>query len=207
MLKHSPVHPHAAKAVITNKIRGLCAEFPECWHLVWQAEDRCRRDELERIRRQLTRARIAGTIPMNIEFDPQPPWIGAFTFAARDGEYWAKHVVRPAQTFLARGGAGKSMSKEAAEGVLMDKDTQKRLQPAAGEGKSRNARKRRAERMKHEEPSKWSSKGGSSWTGGGTTSWSSPSWSTMPAPKGNGAKGSFRAPKEVWQHVHHDKRR
>ena len=207
MLKHNPVHPHPARAVVTiaaleeyaDKIYELCNEFPECWHLVWQAEDRCRRDEFERIRRHLTRARISGTLPMNIEFDPAQPWVGVFTFASRDGEYWAKHVIRPAQTFLARGGGGKPMSREAAEGVLMDKDTQKLTQGSPpGEGKSRNARKRRAEKeKKYDEPSKWASKG--AWSSGSSPSWGTSSWTSKPGAKGGNNKGGNGHPKKYGQ--------
>ena len=183
----------------------MCNEFPECWHLVWQAEDRCRRDEMERIRRQLTRARLAGTLPMDIAFDPDQPWIGVFTYAARDGEYWAKHVVRPAQSFLARGGAGKSMTREAAEGVLMDKDTYKMTQPsspAPGEGRSRNARKRRAEKQRHEETNKWSGYGGKSGWGNGSSS----TWSSRPASKGGGPKANNNVHPRKFGH-HHPRRR
>ena len=49
---------------------------------------------------------------MNITFDPAQPWVGVMTFAARDHEYWAKNVVRPAQTFIARGGSGRRMTKD-----------------------------------------------------------------------------------------------
>lgn len=192
MLRHAPVPPHGPKPVVTiacleeyaDKISELCAEFPECWHLVWQAEDRCRRDELERIRRSLVRARIEGNLPMNIRFDPDQPWVGVFTYAARDGEYWAKHVTRPAQTFLARGGSGRKMTREAAESVMLDKDMVKitsgggaGVQGEPGQGQSRNARKRRAEKQRQDEARKWSStasKGG--WEN------SASSW----APKGSG---------------------
>lgn len=168
MLKHPAVAPAVPKPVVTiaaleeyaDKIYELVSEFPECYYLVWQADDRCRRDEFERIRRSLTRARLNGTLPMNVQFDPDQPWVGVFTYAARDGEYWARHVVRPAQTFLARGGGGKPMSKEHAEGAWHDKDWQ---HPGPGQGLSRNARKRRAEKQRKEEEVK---KRQQDWSGG-----------------------------------------
>ena len=41
--------------------------------------------------------------PLNLEFLPVQPWIGVFTAAARDSEYWQKEVRRPAIEFIARG--------------------------------------------------------------------------------------------------------
>ena len=165
MLSHAPNSAGDVKPVITiaaleeyaDKIYELCTEFPECYHLIWQAEDKCRRDEFGRIRRMLTRGRLEGSLPMTIRFDPQQPWVGVMTYAARDGEYWAKHVVRPAQTFLARGGAGRKMTQEAAESVLVDGEVLKNAkgEPSPpGQGASRNARKSRVERLKRDEPGK-----------------------------------------------------
>ncbi|CAJ1365705.1 unnamed protein product [Effrenium voratum] len=154
MLKHKPAGTDLPLPVVniaaleeySDKIAELQAEFPECWHLVWQAEDKCRRDDFERIRRSLTRARVEGRLPMNLTFKPEQPWVGVFTYAARDGEYWAKNVIRPAQTFLARGGAGRKMPKEVAEAVSVDKEVLRNAQAEPGQGKSRNARKRRLEK-------------------------------------------------------------
>jgi hypothetical protein len=39
------------------------------------AEDRCRAERLERARRQLNRALIEGRLPMNLDFNPQQPYI------------------------------------------------------------------------------------------------------------------------------------
>ena len=63
-----------------------------------------RGEQFERIHRQLTRARLEGRLPMNQVFETDQPWIGVFTLAARDHDYWSKFVTRPAQTFVARGG-------------------------------------------------------------------------------------------------------
>lgn len=52
---------------------------------------------------------------MNLDFDQARPWVGVFQYAARCQEYWDRVVIRPAQTFLARGGASKSMTKKDAE--------------------------------------------------------------------------------------------
>ena len=82
--------------------------------MIVQAEDRCRAEAFERTRRMLTKAVAAGRLPMGLEFDPNAPWTGVFIYAARDTEFWNKHVVRPsaphrpqrvAHSYIARGGA------------------------------------------------------------------------------------------------------
>lgn len=50
------------KAVVTV----AAWEFPECWRLVTQAEDRMRAEQFERICRQLIRARVEGRLPMSL---------------------------------------------------------------------------------------------------------------------------------------------
>jgi len=81
---------------------------------------------------------------MTIRFDPQQPmaaigWSHDIQYAARNGEYGGKHVVRPAQTFLARGGAGRKMTQEAVESLLVDgevlKNTKGEPSPPGVQGK------------------------------------------------------------------------
>ena len=125
MLKHpanattrtpaTPIVTVAALEEYYNRIVELNNEFPEAWHLILQAEDQCRGEQFERFQRELVRAKNEGRLPMNLDFDQNRPWVGVFQFAARCQEYWDRVVIRPAQTFLARGGASKNMSKKDAE--------------------------------------------------------------------------------------------
>lgn len=80
-----------------TKISDLNAEFPEAWHLLLQAEDRCRGEQLERFRRELARAKLEGRLPINLHFDDGTPWVGVFCYAARNQEYWDRAVVRPGE--------------------------------------------------------------------------------------------------------------
>lgn len=179
MLCHEPTAPGGPKLpVVTvacleeyyDKVKELADEFPEAWHLVMIAEDRCRGEYFERLRRTLCRARLEGRLPMGLDFQETRPWIGVFTQAARDAEYWQKHVIRPAQSFLARGGAGKSMPKDVANDVNMTSGAQAATSHAApGEGLSRNARKRRAAKEKlaaeKAKNDKWQSEAKPGWNG------------------------------------------
>lgn len=163
MLRY-PVPPNGTEApkVVTSacleeyfeKVSKLHGEFPETWHLLLQAEDRCRAEMFERYRRQLTKAALEGKLPMGLSFDARTPWIGVFTHAARDASFWDEHVVRPSQNFIARG--GKHMSSDRASRTNLPEAAQDILEtnaaaigretpapPLPGMGSSRHAKKRR----------------------------------------------------------------
>ena len=163
MLRY-PVPPNGTEApkVVTSacleeyfeKVSKLHGEFPETWHLLLQAEDRCRAEMFERYRRQLTKAALEGKLPMGLSFDARTPWIVVFTHAARDASLWDEHVVRPSQNFIARG--GKHMSSDRASRTNLPEAAQDILEtnaaaigretpapPLPGMGSSRHAKKRR----------------------------------------------------------------
>ena len=131
MLKYPSTLTNPAKEVITwaaweeyyVRISKLVKTYPECWHLIMAAEDRCRGEHLERTRRVLMRAALEGRLPMDLPFDNEQPWNGVFMQVSRDMDFWTHEVVIPAQNFLAWGGAGKRMAKEIAE----DKGSSKAL--------------------------------------------------------------------------------
>ncbi|CAL1136058.1 unnamed protein product [Cladocopium goreaui] len=128
----------APKKVVTSasleeyfeRIVKLAADFPETWHLIMRAEDKCRSEMLERYRRQLTKAALEGRLPMNLDFDPNQPWIGVFTYAARNSEFWDEQVVKPSTIFIARG--GRHMTSEKAERVHIPEEAQAALDNVKG---------------------------------------------------------------------------
>lgn len=137
---------------------NLNQQYPECWHLIMQAEDRCRSDHLERTRRNLTRAAAEGRLPMNIAFAVDQPWIGVFTFVARDQTYWSQEVQIPAQNFIARGGGGRRMNRFDAEASDIPEAAREAMggrlkgpDRPHGEGESKAAKKRRKEKERREE--------------------------------------------------------
>ena len=158
MLKHpanattrtpaTPIVTVAALEEYYNRIVELNNEFPEAWHLILQAEDQCRGEQFERFQRELVRAKNEGRLPMNLDFDQNRPWVGVFQFAARCQEYWDRVVIRPAQTFLARGGASKNMSKKDAEDTQYSEATSQALHRPPGEGQSKAARRRQRDKAK-----------------------------------------------------------
>eukprot|EP00439_Symbiodinium_sp_Y106_P061920 s6279_g9.t1 len=162
----SPAVP--AKLVVTpaaleeyfELVSKLNDEFPETWHLLLQAEDRCRAEMFERFRRELTRAAAEGKMPMGLTFDGEAPWSGVFQYAARNERFWNEHVVRPAQNFIARGGRSMSMEKAQASTVSDQAQQAENVSAALaktpgvpsppGQGTSKFAEKRRRKRQEAE---------------------------------------------------------
>ena len=136
MLRYPSAGGAPEKRVVTSacleeyyeKVVKLTADFPETWHLIMKAEDRCRSEMLERYRRQLTKAAFENRLPMNLDFDGSQPWIGVFTYAARNSEYWDEQVVKPATIFIARG--GRHMTSEKADRVNVPESAMEALENA-----------------------------------------------------------------------------
>ena len=124
----------AALEEYSDRIAKFNAEFPETWHLVMQAEDRCRGEMFERYRRLLTKAAATGRLPMAIDFDLANPWTGVFIYAAQDIDFWNERVVRPAQNFIARG--GRFMSQQRAEDVNIPSGSKEALANATAANSS-----------------------------------------------------------------------
>ena len=158
MLKYPATATNPAREVITwaaleeyhVRISKLVKTYPECWHLIMAAEDRCRGEHLERTRRVLVRAALEGRLPMDLPFDNEQPWNGAFMQVSRDMDFWTHEVIIPAQNFLAPGGAGKRMAKDIAEDMdipqpakeALDNKTKGAPRPF-GQGESKSAKQRR----------------------------------------------------------------
>ena len=108
-----------------ERVAKLNNDYPEAWHLLMKAEDKCRSEMFERYRRQLTKAAAENRLPMGLEFNPLQPWIGVFTFAARHKDFWDEHVVGPAMLFIARG--GRKITADAAQSMRMTEPAQEAL--------------------------------------------------------------------------------
>ena len=158
MIKHPPTPPATvSKSVATvasleeysDRIADLVSEFPECWHLIMQAEDRCRGEQFERYKRELARAHLEARLPMNLDFHPDQPWNAVFMHAARDRDFWDRNVVRPAQTFIARGGGQRSMTKKDAEMTQLGQGVAEAVDKSSGDfggGLSKSAKRRKKEK-------------------------------------------------------------
>ena len=104
----NPIVTTGALEEYYEAFRLLCSDLPEAWHLLSEAEDRCRSEQFARLRRQAEADHVRSAVP---GFDPKMPWDYTFRAAAKDKPYWEKHVRDPALIFLARGGRGQGTRK------------------------------------------------------------------------------------------------
>jgi len=111
-----------------------------------KAGDKCRSEMFERYRRQLTKAPAENRLPMGLDFNPLQPWIGVFTHAARNKDFWDEHVISPAIFFIA--GGGKRMSADTAQSVGMTEPAQEALSI----GTNFSSPKKRPKRASSREP-------------------------------------------------------
>ena len=99
---HQPIVTPSALEEYKDAFRDMVVNYPEAWHLLVKAEDRCRGEHFPRLRRNLTNRFNKGLAP---EFCPTMPWDGVFREAARDRDYWDRTVREPAILFrTAKGG-------------------------------------------------------------------------------------------------------
>ena len=99
----------ATLAALTNYerfVERLVTQWPLCWGLIAQAEDKMRAEGLERLRRRMmTSSALGRQTPVN--WDPTKPWTAVFDAAVAEVEYWAENVHHPAAAWLASGSRGK----------------------------------------------------------------------------------------------------
>ena len=88
----------AALDLYRDSFRDLVRQYPQTWHLLATAEDRCRAEHFPRLKRRLEEDYRQGLEP---RFNPELPWDRVFRVAASEREYWDKHVRDPALRFLA----------------------------------------------------------------------------------------------------------
>eukprot|EP00435_Cladocopium_sp_Y103_P032234 s2244_g8.t1 len=87
-------------------VERLITQWPTCWGLIAQAEDKVRAEGLERWRRRImTSVTLGRQVPVN--WDPARPWTAVFDMIIQDVEYWAENVHHPAAAWLASGSRGR----------------------------------------------------------------------------------------------------
>lgn len=132
-------------------VERLTTQWPMCWGLIAQADDKMRAEGLERWRRRImTSATLGRQIPLN--WDPTSPWTAVFDMAVQDVEYWAENVHHPAAAWLASGSRGRPVvASEVALHAHLPGGSDLTMETAGDEGKKRSqanrdkraARKRR----------------------------------------------------------------
>ena len=77
-----------------ERIKGFAKQYGESlWHLVYQADSRMRREQMERLRR---RGAEAKALDPNHAFDPASPWNWVWAAAEDDDKFWKRELeIRP----------------------------------------------------------------------------------------------------------------
>ena len=97
-----PVVTQASLEEYRDAFRDMVVNYPEAWHLLVVAEDRCR--HFPRLKRECQDKSYEGQLPGFVE---ERPWDYVFRAAARDRDYWDRNVKEPAILFRTAGGRKK----------------------------------------------------------------------------------------------------
>lgn len=95
----------AALETYARHIERLVTQWPQCWGLVYTADDTARAERLDRMRRHLTVEAARGR-QVPVDWDPMKPWSCLFVQLTKDVSYWAEKVHHPAAAWVAAGARG-----------------------------------------------------------------------------------------------------
>eukprot|EP00971_Amphidinium_carterae_P282459 5607530-Amphidinium_carterae.1 len=121
------------------------------WHLVYSADDKCRCEHLERIRRAAVLDDAIGKRPDN--FDPETPWSYCFIRAASDENFWNENVRHPAAAWVAAGARSELLTPDERHGTRAlpgGREALKVETEPTNSQKKRHARKVRTQAAKEE---------------------------------------------------------
>ena len=131
-------------------VEKLVRLWPECWGLIYLAEDKFRSDHLDRVRRHIE-GDVARGITAPPLWDAAAPWSAAFLVGILESEhFWDDQVRHPAIAWMAGGKRGLPLAptEEAARRTVRDFSPAKqpRKPNTWGEGRSNWADERRKKR-------------------------------------------------------------
>ena len=86
-------------------IEKLVMQWPQCWGLIYSADDTARAEKLEKWRRHWTLEQSRGRQVPN-DWDANDPWSCVFLSLIGDEKFWSEKVHVPAASWLASGGKG-----------------------------------------------------------------------------------------------------
>jgi hypothetical protein len=94
-----------------KNLEKLLKRWPECWHLIYVADDKMRSEHLEKIRRRISAAVGRGEAPPR-NWDALNPWTACFEEASKDKVFWDDNVSDIAVSWMAHGARGAPKSNE-----------------------------------------------------------------------------------------------
>ena len=122
----------AALQSYERHVEKLVMQWPGTWGLIYEADDRARAEQLERLRRQMiAEASVGRQVPAS--WDAARPWSCIFQQVVEDGAYWQECVHIPAAAWVAAGSKGKpTIASEAA--ILKMMPGGKEIEPGHHDG-------------------------------------------------------------------------
>lgn len=95
----------AALEAYYRTIEKLVIQYPQCWGLIFAADDTARAERLEKLRRSISiEAGLGRQIPS--DWLEGAPWSCVFQQLAKDMQFWAERVHHPAAAWIAAGSKG-----------------------------------------------------------------------------------------------------
>jgi hypothetical protein len=101
----------SALQLYERNIERLSWLWPSCWHLIVLADDKCRAEHLERLRRRQG-ADIVRGVPAPPDFSAAAPWSCVLRLAAAHTAFWDEQVRHPGAAWMAAGGRGAPTAPE-----------------------------------------------------------------------------------------------
>ena len=98
----------ASLEAYARHIEKLTVQWPQCWGLIYQADDCARSEKMDKMKRKLTIEASRGR-QVPIDWDQKKPWSCVFNEIVRDVAYWSEKVHVPAAAWTAAGSRGLPM--------------------------------------------------------------------------------------------------
>eukprot|EP00435_Cladocopium_sp_Y103_P047091 s861_g13.t1 len=95
----------AALQAYEKHIERLTTQWPRCWGLIYEAEDKARAEHLSKLRRRILVDVSKGNKAPD-DWNPESPWTSCYMALVADEEYWNEQVRHPAASWLVSGGRG-----------------------------------------------------------------------------------------------------
>ena len=106
-----------------NKIETLNNRYEDCWHLIAEADDRGRGEQMSKTLSKIKMAIDAGDPPPR-GWDPSRPWEVVWRTVLNDQDYWREQVHLPAMVWMAKGSKGVAMAPD--EEIIKEREKGRR---------------------------------------------------------------------------------
>ena len=95
----------SALEAYARHVERLTVQWPNCWGLIYQADDCARSEKLDRIKRQIMIESGRGR-QVPLDWNPNKPWSCVYNVLVKDVTYWSEKVHVPAAAWTAAGSRG-----------------------------------------------------------------------------------------------------